>query len=101
MARVPQDTGDERLIPEAEVLGGLGDAGAEILASEQLGLVPDFTPPRLLAAAAGVEGIAERIRWCAACAPTTWSSLQRAPPRRLPTRIVELADGDFRTQAVA
>jgi SAM-dependent methyltransferase len=61
MARVPQDTGEERLIPEAEVLGGLRGAGAEILASEQLGLVPDFTPPRLLSTAAGVERVAERI----------------------------------------
>jgi ubiquinone/menaquinone biosynthesis C-methylase UbiE len=61
MARVLQDTGEERLIPEAEVLGGLRDAGAQILASQQLGLVPDFTPPRLLRAAAGVERVAERM----------------------------------------
>jgi SAM-dependent methyltransferase len=60
MARVPQDTGDERLIPEREVLAGLRGAGAEILRSEQLGLVPDFVPPAGLRAAAAVERLVER-----------------------------------------
>ena len=48
MARVPQDDGSERLIPETEVVGGLIDAGARIVTSDQLGFVPDFVPPRLL-----------------------------------------------------
>jgi SAM-dependent methyltransferase len=60
MARVPQDTGAERLIGEAEVLDGLRRGGAEILRSEPLGLVPDFTPPRALRAAALVERAVER-----------------------------------------
>jgi SAM-dependent methyltransferase len=60
MARVPQDTGDERLIPEAELLGDLRGAGAEVLLAKQLGLVPDFTPPALVPAAAAVERAAER-----------------------------------------
>jgi SAM-dependent methyltransferase len=60
MARVPQDTGEERLIPEAEVLAGLRAAGAEIVTAEPLGLVPDFTPPPALAAAARAERLAER-----------------------------------------
>jgi SAM-dependent methyltransferase len=60
MARVPQDTGEERLIPEAEVVGGLRAAGARILSSDQLGFVPDFTPPRLLGVAAAAERAAER-----------------------------------------
>ena len=55
MARVPQDTGDERLIPEHELLAGLRAAGAEIALSEQLGLVPDFVPRAALATAAAVE----------------------------------------------
>jgi SAM-dependent methyltransferase len=59
MARVPQDTGDERLIPEAELVDGLRAAGAEIAASAQLGLVPDFVPPAVLGAAAAVERAAE------------------------------------------
>lgn len=60
MARVPQDTGEERLIPEEEILAGLRAGGAEPIRSQQLGLVPDFTPPRLLSLAAGIERIAER-----------------------------------------
>ena len=60
MARVPQDTGDERLIPEKEVVGGLRAAGARILLSEQLGMVPDFTPRAGLRAAAAVERAVER-----------------------------------------
>jgi SAM-dependent methyltransferase len=59
MARVPQDTGDERLIPEDEVVGGLRAAGATILASMQLGMVPDFTPRFALRAAAAFERAVE------------------------------------------
>jgi SAM-dependent methyltransferase len=61
MARVPQDTGDERLIPENELLRGLADAGARTLSSTQLGLVPDFVPRRALRAAALAERAVERI----------------------------------------
>ena len=53
MARVPQDTGEERLIPEAEVLSGLRAAGGQILQRPRLGAVPDFTPPRAIRRAAG------------------------------------------------
>ncbi len=69
MARVPQDTGAERLIPESEVLDGLRSGGAEIMLSAQLGLVPDFVPPAALRAAAAVERGVERtplIRWLGA-----------------------------------
>jgi SAM-dependent methyltransferase len=55
MARVPQDSGDERLISEAEIVTGLHAAGAQILLSRQLGAVPDFTPPRAMGLAAGLE----------------------------------------------
>ncbi len=69
MARVPQDTGEERLIPEAELLCGLRGAGADVLASRRLGMVPDFTPRALLRAAAAGERAAECIplvdRFCA------------------------------------
>jgi hypothetical protein len=61
MARVPQDDGTERLIPEAEILRGLADGGAELVRSDQLGLVPDFVPPRLLGLAAGGEKLAEKV----------------------------------------
>jgi hypothetical protein len=60
MAKVPQDTGEERLIGEDEVLDGLRAGGAEIVSSDQLGLVPDFVPPRALAAAAALERAVER-----------------------------------------
>ena len=60
MARVPQDTGDERLIPEEEVVDGLRRAGAQLLSSDQLGLVPDFVPRAALGAAQAVERAIER-----------------------------------------
>ena len=60
MRRVPQDIGEERLIGLNEVLSGLRAGGAEPLDVHQLGLVPDFTPRRLLRAAAAVERAAER-----------------------------------------
>jgi SAM-dependent methyltransferase len=60
MARVPQDTGEERLIPEAELLDGLAAAGARTLVSTQLGLVPDFVPRSGLRAAAAAERAVER-----------------------------------------
>jgi SAM-dependent methyltransferase len=60
MARVPQDTGEERLIPERELLAGLRAGGAGIIQTLQLGLVPDFTPPRALPAAASLERLVER-----------------------------------------
>ena len=61
MARVPQDTGEERLISEAELLTGLRAAGAEPFLSAQLGLVPDFVPPRALPSAAMAERLVERL----------------------------------------
>jgi SAM-dependent methyltransferase len=61
MARVPQDTGAERLIPEAELVQGLRAAGAEILLSRRLGMVPDFVPRGALPAAAAAERAIERI----------------------------------------
>lgn len=60
MARVPQDTGEERLIPEGELVAGLGAAGAGILLSRRLGMVPDFVPHGALKAAAAAERAMER-----------------------------------------
>jgi SAM-dependent methyltransferase len=60
MRRVPQDIGEERLIGLGELHTGLRGGGAEPLASQQLGLVPDFTPPALLGVAAALERIAEQ-----------------------------------------
>jgi SAM-dependent methyltransferase len=80
MAKVPQDTGEERLIPEDEVLDGLRAGGAEIELSCQLGMVPDFTPARALPLAAAAERVVERtplVRGLAAHNVV----LARRPPR--------------------
>jgi SAM-dependent methyltransferase len=60
MARVPQDDGSERLVPEAEIVGGLEEGGGEVIGSSQLGLVPDFVPPSLLGLARVAERVVER-----------------------------------------
>ena len=60
MARVPQDDGSERLIPEEEIVSGLTDGGAVLLSRKQLGFVPDFTPPSLLGLNSRVERVVER-----------------------------------------
>ena len=60
MARVPQDDGTERLIPEAEILKGLTDGGAVIKSSLPSGFFPDFVPPRVLSFAAGAERVVEK-----------------------------------------
>jgi ubiquinone/menaquinone biosynthesis C-methylase UbiE len=60
MKRVPQDQGDERLIPLAELLDGLRAGGADPVEVRELGLVPDFTPKGLLGVAAALERLAER-----------------------------------------
>jgi SAM-dependent methyltransferase len=60
MERVPQDRGDERLIPAEELVAGLKAGGAEPLLVTQLGMVPDFAPRRLIRAAVAGERIAER-----------------------------------------
>jgi SAM-dependent methyltransferase len=60
MARVPQDDGSERLVPEAEILDAIRAAAGRPLSSRQLGLVPDFVPPALLPVAAAAERLAER-----------------------------------------
>jgi ubiquinone/menaquinone biosynthesis C-methylase UbiE len=59
MARVPQDSGAERLVPVAELIDGLATAGAEILRAERLGLMPEFVPRRFMKLAARIEHSAE------------------------------------------
>lgn len=60
MARVPQDSGEERLIPQRELIEGVDRAGGTVLECTQLGLVPDFVPPRALRLAAAAERATER-----------------------------------------
>jgi SAM-dependent methyltransferase len=61
MSRVPQDTGEERLIGESEIASGLTGGGARVLSVAHLGLVPDFTPPWALRSAAALERAFESI----------------------------------------
>ncbi|HYI26025.1 MAG TPA: hypothetical protein VD767_11500, partial [Thermomicrobiales bacterium] len=69
MARVPQDTGAERLIPEEEIVTGLEAGGATVVEAKPLGLMPDFTPRFLTKAVALAERIVENTpvlnRFCA------------------------------------
>jgi SAM-dependent methyltransferase len=61
MAKVPQDTGSERLVPERELVRGLEAAGAHVRRSDQLGMVPDFMPAKLMGTAAILERAVERM----------------------------------------
>ncbi len=69
MRRVPQDSGAERLVPLAELVGGLERAGAAMVRTERLGLMPEFVPRPWLGAAArierGVEATPGLRRFCA------------------------------------
>ncbi len=60
MRRVPQDTGDERLVPLDEIVAGLQAAGVQEIETRRSGLVPDFTPRPLLALATLIEAVVER-----------------------------------------
>jgi SAM-dependent methyltransferase len=59
MRRVPQDTGAERLVPLPELVAGLREAGADVVRTERLGLMPEFVPRRLLGPAAAIERAVE------------------------------------------
>lgn len=85
MARVPQDTGEERLIGEPEIVAGLRCAGAQILDVSQLGLVPDFTPPGAMRAAAALERFFERTPYVRRLAAHN-VVLAIKPPRAQPSR---------------
>ena len=61
MHRVPQDTGDERLVPLAEILADVKAAGLQIVSARRLGFIPDFVPLTLMPAARLAERIAERV----------------------------------------
>lgn len=60
MKRIPQDTGEERLIPQEEIVADFHAAGVREITAHRSGLVPDFTPPFLLGAVRLLEAIVER-----------------------------------------
>lgn len=61
MKRVPQDSGDERLIPQREICSGLRQAGATSMQVSQTGFVPDFVPPALLPPLQWLERVLEGL----------------------------------------
>jgi SAM-dependent methyltransferase len=84
MGRVPQDTGEERLIPERELLDGLRAAGAGILLSRRLGMVPDFVPRAAVRAAAVAERAVERAPLLRRLAAHNVVLATKGPPGALP-----------------
>src|SRR5712691_2850753 len=56
MKRVPQDSGDERLVPLAELLADVNAAGLELHRAFRSGFTPDFLPAPL----AGLWNLVER-----------------------------------------
>lgn len=48
MKRVPQDSGEERLVSMGELLRGCADAGLRVRRTRRSGLVPDFMPRALM-----------------------------------------------------
>jgi SAM-dependent methyltransferase len=69
MRRVPQDTGEERLVPLGEILADVHDAGLEVALARRTGLIPDFVPAGLMPLARAVELAVEstsKLSWIAA-----------------------------------
>ena len=61
MKRLPQDQGDERLVPAREILDTVREQGMADIVLRRLTFVPDFTPPRALRAAARAERVLEHV----------------------------------------
>lgn len=59
MRRVPQDSGDERLVPLREILDDVRGAGLELVSARRMGLVPDFMPAALMPIWRRVEAVVE------------------------------------------
>jgi SAM-dependent methyltransferase len=60
MARLPQDQGDERLVPGKLVVRTLREAGMRVKL-RRMTFTPDFTPPGALPTVARVERILEKV----------------------------------------
>ncbi len=61
MRRVPQDSGEERLIPRQEIVEALSGAGATVTDALRLGFMPDFMPRPLVGIWSWLEAIAESL----------------------------------------
>ncbi len=60
MKRIPQDTGDERLVPQEEILQDFNAAGVHDVEAQRSGLMPDFTPALLVGTVRVLEALVER-----------------------------------------
>ena len=99
MARVPQDTGEERLIRAWRSWPACATPGHRS-SREQLGLVPDFTRPDCSARLPGWSEWPSGPAGAPFCAHNVVFAA-KGPPRPDSTRIDGLADGDLCRQAVA
>ncbi len=61
MRRLPQDQGDEKLVPARLIRETLRNSGMSDVRLRRLTFMPDFTPPRALAAVSRLERALERI----------------------------------------
>ena len=61
MRRVPQDSGDERLISLGEILRTLHGLGVQKIEAKRMGFVPDFVPQRAMPLIRLLEQTAERV----------------------------------------
>jgi SAM-dependent methyltransferase len=59
MKRVPQDSGDERLVPLSELLDGVRAAGLHLHHAQRSGFTPEFMPRGLMAGWRLVERVVE------------------------------------------
>lgn len=60
MKRVPQDTGEERLIPAEEIEAALRGSGVQEITRTQSGFLPEFAPRVLMPLARLIEAVVER-----------------------------------------
>jgi hypothetical protein len=61
MKRVPQDSGDERLVPLEEILNDVAEAGLQTVSVRRLGFVPEFVPRGLMPLAQTAERLVEAV----------------------------------------
>lgn len=61
MRRLPQDQGDEKLVPAEQIVDDLARAGARDISLRRMTFVPDFTPRRALPAMSILERLLERL----------------------------------------
>lgn len=60
MKRIPQDTGEERLVPLDEIQADFHSAGVADVSAMRSGLMPDFTPQALVPLVGILEAVVER-----------------------------------------